>query len=97
MGRRSGCLGVLLLSVSLAGCNMCQNCYDYCGSVIGPNGYPNCEFAARQGSILAPPSDSPPIGTLTEEPTPAVAAESTEDSPPEAETAENEPSDTVIR
>jgi hypothetical protein len=100
MKRGSGSLGVLLLLASLAGCNLCQSPFDYCGPVIGPHGCPNCDFAARDGSAFAPTSDGTPIDTTSLGPTPASNAEPIQDSlstSPQDETAENDSDETVIR
>jgi hypothetical protein len=75
MRRRIGCLGVLLLLGSLAGCNLCQSPYDYAGSVMGPDGNPNCQFGSRWGSVFAPTAGSPPAVTSERSPTPATAIE----------------------
>ena len=47
-------LVAMLLSISVAGvgCTMCQNCWDYQGPVVGPDGVPAEGFADRAGSIL---------------------------------------------
>jgi hypothetical protein len=100
MKRGSGSLGVLLLLASLAGCNICQSPFDYCGPVIGPHGFPNREFGARAGSAFAPMSDSPQSDTSAVSPTPASPPGPTQDSlstSPEAETAETESSETATR
>ena len=88
-------LVVMLLTFSVAGvgCTMCQNCWDYQGPVVGPDGVPAEGFADRVGSILGgAPSDMvdgvpteavpteavpTPKATPTLEPTPATARPST--------------------
>jgi hypothetical protein len=98
MRRRSGSLGVLLLVGCLAGCNMCQSPYDYAGSVIGPEGYPNCQFGSRWGSVFAPTAGSP--ASVTASPTPVTPIEPIQDSmniSPEPEPADNELSQPPIR
>ena len=107
MRRRSGSLGVLLLIGSLAGCNMCQNPFDYAGSVIEPNGYPNGQFRSRWGSVFAPTAGSPPSVISERSPTPAMPTEpqdsmsispETEPQPePQPEPAENDLDQPAIR
>jgi hypothetical protein len=70
---RSGRLSLGLLVGLLAGCNMCQNPYDYCGAVVQPDGCMNCAFNTRQGSVFAPPPGSPDIDATAETPTPTAA------------------------
>lgn len=61
-------IGALLLVV-FSGCAMCQNPWDYCNAVLGPNGCPNCDFGARCGSAFRPIGHTPPTTELG--PTPA--------------------------
>src|SRR5262245_43625060 len=49
-------LSVVAVAVLFSGCSICQSPYDYCSSVVGPNGCPDdCDFGARVGSAFAPP------------------------------------------
>ena len=74
---------LLTFSVAGVGCTMCQNCWDYQGPVVGPDGVPTEGFADRAGSILggAPadmidgvPTEAAPTEALpTPAPTPAEA------------------------
>lgn len=66
-------LVALLLTISVAGvgCTMCQNCWDYEGPVVGPDGVPTEGFADRAGSILG----SGPGGMTVDEATYGVPTE----------------------
>ncbi len=69
-----GCLAAATLVGLLAGCSMCQNPFDCCNSVIGPNGQLNCDWNARRGSAFHPMAEYPPPHGVV----PAVAAVATE-------------------
>ena len=71
-------LVAMLLTFSFAGvgCTMCQNCWDYQGPVVGPDGVPPEGFADRAGSILGGAPADMVDGVPTEAvPTEAVPTE----------------------
>jgi hypothetical protein len=74
-------LAVWLLAAACTGCALCQNPWDYCNAVIGPQGCPNCDFGARCGSMFAPMGATPPttaVGPTPAAPKPAPEADDTE-------------------
>jgi hypothetical protein len=53
-------LALCVLLAGSAGCRMCQSPFDYCASVIGPCGTPNCDWGARAGSVYHPQDEGTP-------------------------------------
>ncbi len=65
MKARFGILAVLALLASSTGCTMCQDPFDYCNPMFGPNGCLNCDWGARRGSAFHPMADAPPANTVS--------------------------------